>query len=263
MLRFFPAATNTLVWAKLSCLKQNLILNLPENRKNRHLLKEILLSECRLPQRERIKAIRNWVNINSTHNIDDEHNQYAFKIHKVLEKLVQHHITKKHPPHLSCGPRSYAMKALLKLVGIRSRIIDIFQILDGVVNPHTLLEVYCRDTDRWILQDPDFNVEYILKSEGQTPLSSENSLLADKSRIQYSANEYDIENELNCTNTIAHCFDQCLLHRLSYDGNRSIAFVKDKTVLNSMITSDNHKLSFRQFLDQRGHNPRIIDLDHL
>jgi hypothetical protein len=263
MLTFFPAFSNTLAWAKISCLKQSLVLNLPENRKNKQLLKEILLSECSSPPKDQIKAIRNWVNINSTHNIDDEHNQYAFQIHKVLEKLLQHHTTKKSPPHLSCGPRSYAMKELLKLVGIRSKIIDIFQIAGGVVNPHTLLEVYCTDADRWILQDPDFNVEYNLESEELTPLSSESALLADKSRVQYSTNGYEIENKLNCTNTIAHCFEQCVLHRLSYDGIRSIALIKDKTVLDSMIISGDKTLSFRQFLNQRGHNPRIIDLDHL
>jgi hypothetical protein len=244
----------------MSCLKQNLILNLPENRKSKQALKEILLPEFSLPKRVQIKAIRNWVNINSIHNIDDEHDQYAFQIHKVLEKLLQHHTTKKSPPHLSCGPRSYAMKELLKLVGIRSKIIDIFQIAGGVVNPHTLLEVYCTDTDRWILQDPDFNVEYNLESEELTPLSSESALSADKTRVQYSTNGFNIENKQNCTNTIVHCFDQCVLHRLSYDGNRSIALIKDKTVLENMIKLDNKRISFRQYLDQRGHSPRIVDL---
>jgi hypothetical protein len=233
---------------------------LPENRKSKQALKEILLSEFSLPKRIQIKAIRNWVNINSIHNIDDEHDQYAFQIHKVLEKLLQHHTTKKSPPHLSCGPRSYAMKELLKLVGIRSKIIDVFQISDGVVNPHTLLEVYCTDTDRWILQDPDFNVEYNLESEELTPLSSENTLSADKTRVQYSTNGFDIENKQNCINTIAHCFDQCVLHRLSYDGNRSIALIKDKTVLGNMIISKDKIISFRQYLDQRGNSPRIVDL---
>jgi hypothetical protein len=260
MLTFFPAFSNTLAWAKISCLKQNLVLNLPENRKNQQLLKEILLSECSPPPKDQIKAIRNWVNINSTHNIDHEHDQYAFQIHKVLKKLLDHHNTKKNPPHLSCGPRTYALKELLKLVGIRSRVIDIFQISDGVVNSHTLLEVYCSGRNRWMLQDPDFNTEYVLKSEEQIPLCSKNTLLADKSRVQYSTNGYEIENKLNCTNTIAHCFEQCVLHRLSYDGIRSIALIKDKTVLDNVIISGDKTLSFRQFLDQRGHNPRIINL---
>jgi hypothetical protein len=247
----------------MSCLKQNFILNLPENQKNKQALKEIMFSEFSLPQIERIKAIRNWVNINSTHKTDDEHDQYAFQIHKVLERLLQYRTTKKSSPHLSCGPRSYAMKELLTLVGIRSKIIDVFQIIDGAINPHTLLEVYCTDNNRWMLQDPDFNAEYIIKSEEKKPLSSEAIFLADKSRVQYSTNGYEIENKLNCTNTIAHCFEQCVLHRLSYDGIRSIALIKDKTVLDSMIISGDKTLSFRQFLNQRGHNPRIIDLDHL
>jgi hypothetical protein len=263
MLTFIPAFSNTLAWAKISCIKQSLILNLPANRKNQQLLKEILFTECPSPPKYQVKAIRNWVNINSTHNIDDEHDQYAFKIHKVLKRLLDHHNTKKNPPHLSCGPRTYALKELLKVVGIRSRVIDIFQISDGVVNPHTLLEVYCSHSNRWMLQDPDFNVEYVLKPEEQIPLSSEDIFLANKSRVQYSTNGYEIENKPNCTSTIAECFDQCILHRLSYDGIRSIAIVKDKRVLDHMITSGKQTLSFRQFLAQRGHNPRVIELAHL
>tara|TARA_B110000261_G_C13034432_1_gene337648 strand:- start:201 stop:938 length:738 start_codon:yes stop_codon:yes gene_type:complete len=244
----------------MSCLKQKFILNWPENLKNKQALKEIIFSEFSLPQTEQVKAIRNWVNTNSSHNIDGEHDQYAFQIHKVLEKLLHYHTTRNSPPHLSCGPRSYAMKEILKLVGVQSRVIDIFQVLDGVVNPHTLLEVYCNDTDRWILQDPDFNTEYVLTAEESLPLSSKSAFLADKSRIHYSTNGYQIENKQNCVNTIAHCFDQCVLHRLSYDGNRSIAFIKDNMVLNNMVTSGDQEVTFRQFLNQRGQNPHIIVL---
>jgi hypothetical protein len=78
---------------------------------------------------------------------------------------LQYHATKKSPPHLSFGQRSYSMKELLTLVGIRSKIIDDFQIQNGVITPQTLLEVYSTDTDRWFLQDPDFNVEYKLESK--------------------------------------------------------------------------------------------------
>jgi hypothetical protein len=109
-------------------------------------------------------------------------------------------------------------------------------------------------------QDPDFNVEYALKSVENMPLSSEDILLAYKSRVQYSTNGYGIKNKLNCTNLIAHCFEQCALHRSNYDGNRSTAIVKDKWVLDHMITSGELALSFRQFLDQRAHHSRIINL---
>jgi hypothetical protein len=194
MLTFFHTFSNTLAWAKSSCLKQSLVLNLPENRKNQQLLKEIMLSECRSSAKDQVKAIRNWVNINSTHNIDDEYVQYAFQIHKVLKKLLDHHNTKKKPPHLSCGTRTYALKERLKLVGIRSRVVDIFQISDGVVNPHTLLKVYYSERNRWMLQNPNFNTEYVLKSEEQIPFCSKNTLLADKYRVQYSTNGYEIEN---------------------------------------------------------------------
>jgi hypothetical protein len=154
------------------------------------------------------------------------------------------------------------MKEILRLLGIKSRIVDVFQITEHKINPHTLIEVYDSDNGARILQDPEFNAEYIIKYE-EKPLSSEAIFSADKSRIFYSTNGYNIENEINCTNTIARCFDQCVLYRLSHDDICSAVFVKDKTVSDKMITPGHQKVSFKQFLNQRDHSPRIINLDHL
>jgi hypothetical protein len=109
--------------------------------------------------------VRNWINKKSIHLIDNEHDNYAFKIEKVLEKLWLSHLNGSQQSHLSCGSRSYAMKEILRLLGIKSRIVDVFQITEHKINPHTLIEVYDSDNGAWILQDPDFNAEYIIKSE--------------------------------------------------------------------------------------------------
>jgi hypothetical protein len=57
------------------------------------------------------------------------------------------------------------MEKILRLPGIKSRIVDVFQITAHKINPHTLIEVYDSDNGAWILQNPDFNAEYIIKSE--------------------------------------------------------------------------------------------------
>jgi hypothetical protein len=231
---------------------------LPENRKSKQALKEILLSEFSLPKRIQIKAIRNWVNINSTHKIDDEHDQYAFQIHKVLKKLMQYHITKKNPPHLSCGPRSYAMKALLELVGIRSRIIDIFQITVKQINSHTLIEVYCSDTKSWVLQDPDFNVEYALATaKALYHLVKCRQWTKPKSSSSVTGLKFKVENEVNGNSTIARRYDQCTLYRYSYDSKRSKLLLTDKALLKMDLTLQNETITVEQYMNQRGHSPGI------
>jgi hypothetical protein len=109
----------------------------------------------------RIDFIRNWVNQNSIHLIDAEHNQYAFKTPKVLVMLWQTHLTAQAPAHLSCGPRALAMQAILKELGIPSRAVFIFTDNYNQVMSHTFLEVLNRDTGAWEVQDPDFNIYYV------------------------------------------------------------------------------------------------------
>ncbi len=91
--------------------------------------KHYISAESTLPDLEKVRFIRNWINTNSIHLIDAEHDLYAFKNGRVIKLLWEQHLhnhIKK--PHLSCGPRSYAMHELLKAVNIKSRIIDIFKL---------------------------------------------------------------------------------------------------------------------------------------
>ena len=157
------------LWPKLSFIKLKLSMLKPDNYTN---LKEII-ANVRAPvfqsDRAKINYVRNWVKSNSTHLIDDEHNQYAFDVPIVLSKLLAHSKGQGAQPHLSCGPRSYAMKEILDGLNIKSRIIDLFGLSGDEpykVSPHTLIEVYEDDRKVWVLQDPDFNVAYSDKQTG-------------------------------------------------------------------------------------------------
>jgi hypothetical protein len=110
---------------------------------------------------ERIDFIRNWVYQNSIHLIDKEHDRYAFNTAKVLPMLWHTHLTGQAPAHLSCGPRAAAMQAILKELGIPSQMIFIFTDNYAQVQSHTFLEVFNRETSKWELQDPDFNLYYV------------------------------------------------------------------------------------------------------
>lgn len=110
---------------------------------------------------QRIDFIRDWVNQNSIHLIDKAHAQYAFNVPKVISMLWQTYLTDQAPPHLSCGPRAAAMQAILNKLGMQNRTVFIFTDNYAQVQSHTFLEVFNRDTQKWEIQDPDFNIYYI------------------------------------------------------------------------------------------------------
>ena len=98
---------------------------------------------------KKLDYVRTWVNKNSIHEIDSEHERYAHKVHLVVPMLWQHHLRKADAPHLACGSRTYAMKAILARLGVESRVIDVYRV-DGsnnnAVDSHTFLEVWNKET---------------------------------------------------------------------------------------------------------------------
>lgn len=112
---------------------------------------------------DRFDYVREFVNDNSIHSIDDEFDQYAFSEEKVMPLLWGNYQGENRKPHLSCGPRTYAMKQILEALGHEARVVDIFS---GPAQSHTFLEVYDEVAGAWQIQDPDFNVTY-RASDGQ------------------------------------------------------------------------------------------------
>jgi hypothetical protein len=132
-------------------LRQNMLIK----------VRKYIESQCFHSETKRIDFIRDWVYRNSIHKMDAEHDEYAFDNARVLFMLWRSHQTSKDYPHLSCGPRAYAMKAILDDLRIPNRMIVIFANNCFEINSHTFLEVFDRDTRNWELQDPDFDIYYI------------------------------------------------------------------------------------------------------
>ena len=93
--------------SQLSWAKQSTIMALPMNRK---VVAEIIsgIDNCDSVYQKTI-VIRNWVKSNSVHLIDDEHDSYAFNLPQVMARLLKYAKGEGAVPHLSCGPRSYAV----------------------------------------------------------------------------------------------------------------------------------------------------------
>ena len=127
--------------------------------------KQLILSST--PSRsfkDLVMATMEFVHNNSLHKVDSDWEQNAFNIPLVIQKLISASSgANLEKPHLSCGPRAYAMRMILDQLGITSRLIglssDNFETIEG----HRLLEVYNQNTGQWETWDPDFGVTYIDK----------------------------------------------------------------------------------------------------
>jgi hypothetical protein len=111
-------------------------------------------------ERERADFVRDWVHRNSVHQIDADHDRYAFDTRRVLSMVWSTYRDGAEPAHLSCGPRALLMRRILEELGIESRVTMVFTDDFSEVMSHTFLGVYDRDSKRWEIQDPDFNVYY-------------------------------------------------------------------------------------------------------
>jgi len=120
---------------------------------------------------ETIDFTRALVYENSIHKEDKEHDSYAFNKQAVTKKIWQA-IKGGEKPHLSCGPRVYAMKDILIELNIQSRVVDV--IYSNDLKSHTVLEVYNHEINRWQIHDPDNNS--VLKDKYNNRLSAVNVL---------------------------------------------------------------------------------------
>ena len=124
-------------------------------------IEEIIGKERATPT-EIIRRTMEFVHDNSVHVIDEEYRKYAFNKPFVMTKLLlayQGHDSEK--PHLSCGSRSHAMRAILFRFGIISRLVQVFSDDYQQLRGHRLLEVFNPDTESWEAWDPDFRVTYV------------------------------------------------------------------------------------------------------
>jgi len=206
---------------KLSYWKQILSLQSPRSRQalnNIYLVMPDIL-DTNSSDFENTTQVRNWVNENSIHLIDKEHDSYAFDLSKVVIKVWQYFQVKERPPHLSCGPRAYLLRQLLEQLGYSCRVIDIFEIVAGEPRSHTLVEYYDTCLNKWVMQDPDFNACYLDKNT-ELPLGAAEALEYAKSDIIAGGGQF--ENKVNLDGTIDDYFFAVVVYRYSYVGEKAI-----------------------------------------
>jgi hypothetical protein len=135
---------------------------------------------------EKIDFVREFVHNNSEHRFDDESKHYAYNTPKVLQMLYDHYQTQSEAPGLICDTRSTAMIYIYEQLGIRSRFIHIYSDDFDTLQSHTFLEVFNDDTNRWEVQDSDYDVYYTAKNN-QSRLSALQLVLSNLNNIQIQA----------------------------------------------------------------------------
>jgi hypothetical protein len=183
-------------------------------------LAEIVNKNTNKSFNEIIDYTRSLVYENSIHKEDKEHDSYAFNKQSVTKRLWKA-TTGEDKPHLSCGPRVYAMKDILNELNIQSRVIDV--IYNDGFNSHTVLEVFNHDTHRWQTHDPDNNRVFLDKNHSrlsginiltkinngifnkqivavivrETYDGKQNSLFYNPNRFQFTKNLVEYQKKLN------------------------------------------------------------------
>jgi len=248
------------LWPKLSYFKLCLSLSVYDSRKSlQYILCNIsqsLLKKSLNDDLEIATFVRNWVNSNSVHLIDDEHDSYAFKINKVVCRISDYHQSKIGKPHLSCGPRSYLAKLILDKLGFETRIIDIYKIDNGIPKSHTLFEYFDKQHKKWLLQDPDFNVYYVDKYTNM-PLGTIECIKKESASISYCTSSYKVENVGNLIGAIQSYFSLVVVYRLSYVGKKSKIYAYQD--INTMhLSNEFDQTSFKDYLSLQYNDPTIV-----
>lgn len=102
------------------------------------------------------EEIRQFVNQNSvSRRIKDDFNEND--TNKTLRMMIDYYKKKGPPPMLSCSARTLVMQSILNIMDYESRIVTF---LSEDTGSHTFLEVLNPKTNKWFVEDPDYNISY-------------------------------------------------------------------------------------------------------
>jgi hypothetical protein len=122
--------------------------------------------ERAMPIDEQVDRLRTFVTRNSVHRIDDEFYSYWHDLPQVIHRMMAFANGAGPPPHLECSSRTELMEAVLAHLGHDTRGVAIFEDAAGFPS-HTFLEVFDRTNGRWHVQDPDYDLYWVLAATGQ------------------------------------------------------------------------------------------------
>lgn len=119
---------------------------------------------------QEIDFFRHFINANTVHLIDNEH---TWDTKKILADGLSHFYNGEPKPHVSCGPSALALGTLLNHRKFQGRIVHSFTSKYPELRSHTYLEIYNPFSESWEVQDPDYDICFVLHNQPKVRLSLE------------------------------------------------------------------------------------------
>jgi len=205
----------------------------------------------------RIELVRQWVNAKSVHLMDDEYATYAWDTEQVLSRLWKNHVQEGPAPHLACGPRSFAMQAILDRLDLPNRMVAIFTDQGAALQSHTFLEVFNRDSGAWEIQDSDFNVEY--HDHSGRKLSTAQMLFMNLKQVEPDSGSVKGWKANGVDHLRSYYFEAAVYFPRNENTGQYLVLVNTDRFDPKRVFPDN-RLSFRDYVDQRYRNPPMLEL---
>lgn len=208
----------------------------------------------------RIDFVRKWVYENSIHRIDAQHREYAFNTPRVISMLWNTHISKQDYAHLSCGPRAMAMKRILDSLGVKSRVISVFTDNNPQVNSHTFLEVLNTETERWELQDPDFNIYYI-DTESKKRIATSRLIWGDLDNVTPISTNKKGWKDNNVQHLKQDYFEAMIYmnHLRTEKTEKSVILLNTDRFNAAKVFEKNNNMTFYEFADRHYGKPIFVE----
>jgi hypothetical protein len=221
---------------------------------------KVILDDDRATPTEIIRRTMEFVHNNSVHLIDEEHRKYAFDIPVVINKLIlAYEGDGSEKPHLSCGPRSYAMREILTRFGIFSRLVQVFSDDYQELKGHRLLEVFNPETGSWEAWDPDYRVTYV-DPESKKRLDIMEVIFGDKEKLVPQDGAIMGWEETKTVLLREHYFEAALFEGTNNGMNNSIIIINPHEFNLGKTFSDG--LTLREWMLKHYLHPRFIILPY-
>ena len=124
-----------------------------------------LFDSQKLSFEELTENVRLFVNSSSRKVFNKKERKYNENdTKKMIKIMLENKSQKSIKPQLSCSARALVMQEILLSLGIQSRIVNYFSEYNG---SHTFIEVFNKETDEWVLEDPDYNISYKLNGNNK------------------------------------------------------------------------------------------------
>jgi hypothetical protein len=157
-----------------------------------------------------IDFVREFIYQNSQHGLDAESAKYRLELPITVKMLWDYSQTHQNPPLLECSSRTVAMLYILDALGMRGRMVNVFTSDFDTLHSHTFLEVYNPDSSHWEVQDPDYDVYYVYKTN-LARVSTSQILLEPLDHFQVQSMFPD-QVEIASQSVLLHYFQAVVFH---------------------------------------------------